>query len=116
MNGPAAAVVAETGDELEANLWAAALRDAGLRTEVLMRGPAAALGGVAAFPSSTYQLIVDRSRIDLARSLIADLGGAQRLAPIGQEPVADPMRIVWMMAAGIAAFLGLGFLLRLLNG
>jgi hypothetical protein len=116
MSGPGAAVVAETGDELEANLWAAVLRDAGLPGQVIMRGPAAALGGVAAFPTSTFQVLVRRDNIEMARSLIADLGGADRLSPVAAGPVANPMRIVWLMAAAIGAILGVGLLLRLLAG
>jgi hypothetical protein len=116
MNEAGATVVAETNDEIEANLWADALRDAGFRSGVIMRGPAAALGGVAAFPSSTFQVLVERIHLDSARSVIADLGGASRLAPVVEAPQGNPMRIAWLMAGGIAAFLAFGLILRAVSG
>jgi hypothetical protein len=111
-----AVVVAETADEVEAHLWAGALRDAGLRSEVLMRGPAGALGGVVAFPASSFQVLVQRGALETARNVIAELGGARRLMPVAPASAGNPMRIAWLMGGAIVAFLGLGLLLRLLEG
>lgn len=110
-----AVAVAETTDEVEANIFADALRDAGMRAEVIRRGVGAALGGAVAFPATAYHVVVEPGSLEAARNVIADLGGSRRLLPVPGES-GDPMRIVWLLGAVIVAFLGLGLLVRLLAG
>jgi hypothetical protein len=61
-------------------------------------------------------VLVERVSIDSARNVIADLGGASRLSPVAVAPRSNPMRIAWLMAGGIAAFLAFGLIVRLLSG
>lgn len=116
MTAPSVVVVAETSDELEATLWADALRDEGVRAEVMVVGTRGALGGGVLFPGAWFRLLVDRTQFEAARNVIADHGGAEHLAALPPEHTVDPMRFAWIMAAIIAAFFGLGIVWRLAEG
>jgi hypothetical protein len=114
MNEPAVTPLAETSDELEANLWADALRHGGVRTEIMTMGARGALGGGVMFPGAWFRLLVSTDDIDEARAIIADAGGADRIADFEVKAQQNPMRLVWIMAAVIAAFLGAGLVANLL--
>ncbi|MCA9824006.1 MAG: DUF2007 domain-containing protein [Dehalococcoidia bacterium] len=114
MTTPDVLTIAETGDELEANLWADALRDAGVRTEIVTRGTRGALGGGVLFPGAFFQLLVNGDDLDVAREVLGELGGAERIASGTGRDDADPMKLVWVMAAIIGAFFAAGLLLNVL--
>ncbi len=114
MTTPSVVAVAETGDELEANIWADALRDDGIRAELVMLGARGALGGGVMFPGASYRLLVNGDDVELARRVIADLGGSDRLRADDGPGRGNPMWIVWLMAAIIVVFFGAGLLLNAL--
>jgi hypothetical protein len=114
MTNPSVVAVAETSDEVEANIWADALRDDGLMTEIVTLGTQGALGGGVMFPGASYRLLVNGDDVSLARQVIADLGGSDRLRHDDDDVRGNPMRIVWLMAAVIVLFFGAGLLLKVL--
>jgi len=73
-----ATIVAEASDIAEAHIWVDALRDEDIEAAFVERGPGSAFGGATLFGSS-YAVLVPRSRIGEARSVIADLGGGGAL-------------------------------------
>lgn len=83
-------VVARTGDPAKVALWTAALREAGVPTATVEEGFAAAFGGHVA-PATVFALLVPRSELARARSIIADCGGAADLAPVPGATGAPPV-------------------------
>lgn len=77
-SGGGATIVAEASDIAEAHIWVDALRDEDIEAAFVDRGPGSAFGGATLFGSS-YAVLVPRSRIGEARSVIADLGGGSAL-------------------------------------
>lgn len=75
-----AVVVATARDPIEAEIWVAALRDAGLEAATFERGPGAALGG-ASVPWAMHSVVVPGEQLGAARNVLADLAGAAVLAP-----------------------------------
>ena len=95
------AVVATAGDAIEAEIWVAALRDAGIEAATFERGPGAALGG-ATVPWASYTVIVPASRLAAARNVLAELAGASVLAPYrAPSDVRDQRQIILKFALGI---------------
>jgi hypothetical protein len=74
-------IVAEARDEVEAAIWTDALIAAGIPAASYARGVGAALGGASAPGWSVFPVVVDRGQLGAARTVIADLGGGQALAP-----------------------------------
>jgi hypothetical protein len=112
--------VAESQSEIEAELWASALRDAGLRAAVVEVGPGGAFGGAVPLPGWVfYRVLVNDSDVAAARNIIADLDGARALTPI-REFDGDPLarRVVWLVGAGLVfmTLAGMGALLLRLAG
>ena len=114
MSTPSVMPVAETSDELEANIWADALRHEGVRAEIMTMGARGALGGGVMFPGAWFRLLVNARDIDAARAIISGAGGADRVAELDVRGQQNPMRLVWIMAAVIAAFLGAGLVANVL--
>jgi ribulose 1,5-bisphosphate synthetase/thiazole synthase len=112
MTSPSVVTLVETGDELQANLWADALRDEGVRTEIVARGTRDALGGGSLLTGTFFRLLVMSEDLDYARGILADLGGPSHYAESERLSDSDPMRLVWIMAGVIALFLGLGWLMK----
>lgn len=81
MPNESAAVVAQTSDRIEAEIWVDALGDAGIKAMLFERGPGAALGG-AATTLAVYPVLVAQGDIGRARSVIAELSGGAQLAPL----------------------------------
>lgn len=95
-------VVAEAPDAVTAAIWVAALHDAGINAATFSRGHGAAFGGAEAF--ATHVVLVDGSRIADARTVIAELGGASKLAPIPDRKVeAQRQRGALIAVASIVA-------------
>ena len=116
MTAPAVVTVAETSDELEANLWADSLRDEGVRAEVLTVGTRDALGGGVLFPGAWFRLLVNGDDLDLAREIITGLGGEARLSRQASGTTDNPMRLVWLLGGVIVLFFAGGLLLKALVG
>jgi hypothetical protein len=75
-------VVARTGDPATLALWMAALEAAGIPASSYQEGIGAALGG-GAFPGlSAFAVVVPRSQLGQARTVIAECGDAAALAPV----------------------------------
>src|SRR5690606_39260074 len=94
-----ATIVAETSDLAEANVWLDALRDAGLAANLVERGAGAAFGGAHLPFGVSFRLITDEAHLDRARSIIADLGGARKIAPYrdADEAGQRTTSLIWMM-------------------
>ncbi len=73
-------VIALAQSELEATLWADALRDAGIKAGLFERGVGAALGG-GAHSLSTFAIVVGREREQDARAVLLELGAGEQLLP-----------------------------------
>ncbi len=100
-------VVAEANDPIEAAIWVDALRDDGLGAESFERGVGAAFGGAATHTFSRFPVLVRSEDYAAARSIIAELGGAARLAPFRsasdeRERANSALKLVGAIAALIA--------------
>lgn len=112
-----AALVAKASDQVEAQIWLAALRDAGIEAATFEVGVGAALGG-AVTGIARFPILVARRDLAGARNVIADLDGAARLAP-----VPDPIRTQRHQRQALGMVLGSGAVIlvvaivaRLLSG
>lgn len=95
-------VVAEAPDAVTAAIWVDALRDAGINAASFSRGHGAAFGGAEAF--AIHIVLVDENRIADARTVIAELDGASRLAPIpNRKAEAQRQRGALIAVASIVA-------------
>lgn len=74
-------VVAEASDPVQAEIWVAALRDAGIEAATFERGVGAALGGAVTTGVSRFPVIVASRDLVAARNVISELDGAAHLAP-----------------------------------
>ena len=86
---PARVIVAEAPDAVTAAIWVDALRDAGINAATFSRGHGAAFGGADAF--ATHVVLVDGDQFAAARTVIAELDGASKLAPL-PNPEAETRR------------------------
>jgi hypothetical protein len=108
MAGGGTVVVAEAPDAVSASIWLDALRDAGIEAGMFERGVGAALGGAATPGLSRFAIVVRKEAMLEARNVIAEVGGASRLAPYrdGSEAPGAQRRaiffVVVLIAAGIA--------------
>jgi hypothetical protein len=115
-SSPARIVVAEAPDAVTAAIWVDALRDAGINAATFSRGHGAALGGAEAF--ATHVVLVDSENFAAARTVIAELGGASKLAPIPDHKVEAQRQRGALIAVGsiVAVILAAAVLGRLLTG
>ncbi len=98
-----AAIVAEASDMAEARIWIDALHDAGIEAAFIERGPGGAFGGASLFGLS-YAVLVPRSRIGEARSIIAEMGGGSALVAYRTaEEERERSRRVFLTVAGSVA-------------
>ena len=112
---PAATVVAEAADAVEAGLWVDALEQAGINARVFEQSLGGAMGG-AVTVFARYPVLVPRDSLGAARNVIADIAGAARIAPY-QDPADSRARQsrALRLAGGIALLVVvLGVLSRLL--
>ncbi len=112
-----AAIVARANDPLEAQIWVDALRDAGLEAGMIERGPGAALGG-AFLGVASYPILVRHDQLEPARNIIAELGGAESLAPYSDPAEAsERRRAALMTVVGVMVLVVVSLaLLRLASG
>jgi len=108
-------VVAEAPDAVTAAIWVDALRDVGINAATFSRGHGAALGGAEAF--ATHVVLVDGDKIAAARTVIAELGGASKLAPIPDQKAEIRRQRGAVVAAGVivAAIIAAALFGRLLS-
>ncbi len=104
-----ATIVAVATDPAEARIWLDALRDAGVEAAVLERGAGGALGG-ASLLGDSWAVLVSRARIEEARGVIAELGGAHALvdSPTAEEERAASHR-AFRTVAGAVLLVALAF-------
>ncbi len=88
MEGGRTVVVAEAGDPVQAQIWLDALRDAGIQATSFERGVGAALGGAMTSGWARYPVLVAEGEMAAARNVVAELGGAGLLAPVGDPAAA----------------------------
>jgi hypothetical protein len=88
MTGESPVVVAEARDAIEASIWLDALTEAGISASVFERGVGAALGGAVTPGFSVFLVLVERSSLGAARSVIADIAGAAVLARFRDDETA----------------------------
>jgi hypothetical protein len=99
--------VARTRDAVEAHLWVDMLRDDGIHAVSFEQSVRGALGGATLF-GGMHHIVVRRTDVATARSIIARAGGAHALAPIPtQDTHRDRMVRALLLAGGVAV----GFLL-----
>lgn len=109
-------IVAEAPDAVTATIWVDALRDAGINAATFSRGHSAALGGAEAF--ATQVVLVERDQFAAARTVIAELGGASKLAPIPDREVEAQRQRGALIAVGsiVAVIIAAAVVGRLLTG
>ena len=107
-------VVAEAPDAVTAAIWVDALRDAGINAATFSRGHGAAFGGAEAF--AMHVVLVDGASFAAARTVIAELGGASKLAPIPDRMVESQRQRGALIAVGtiVAAIVVAAVISRLL--
>ena len=109
------ALVAIARDPAEAAIWVDALRQEGIEAASFERGPGAALGGVVGGALSRCHVLVDPDRIEDARNVVAEMGGAAALAPVAAETAianggtgaARALLLALLVAVAIAVVLAL---------
>ena len=112
-----AVIVAVANAEADARIWLDALRDAGVEAALVERGAGGALGGASLFGAS-WAVLVSRARIEDARGVITELGGAGGLvhAPTAEEE-RERARQAFRTVVGAALLVALaGLVLRFALG
>ncbi len=112
-----ATVVAEARDVAEARIWVDALHDEQIQAAFVERGAGSALGGASVFGSS-YSVLVPRSRLGEARTVIAELGGASALVAYRSagEERARARRVFATVAGGVLLLAAMAVVLRFALG
>ena len=94
-----AVVVATAGDSVQASIWVDALRAEGIEATSYEQSVGPALGGAVAVFARFPILVAPESLVD-ARNVIADLDGAEALAPVRDPAEADERRRQALIAVG----------------
>ena len=109
MSGDAPVIVAKADSPVQAELWLAALRDAGIQGATYERGVGGAFGGAVGGPWSSYPVLVAREAVGQARSVIAEMDGASVLQPLSDPSAVRAQQTRILLTAG--AIVGGGLLL-----
>ncbi|MEX2081756.1 MAG: hypothetical protein WEC33_09080 [Dehalococcoidia bacterium] len=86
---------------MQAQIWIDALRDAGLEAGTFERGPGPALGGAVTPGFAAYVVIVRRTEVARARSVIAEISGGEVLAPLPDEQEESRRRAAALLTVGL---------------
>ncbi|GBD24488.1 hypothetical protein HRbin29_02166 [bacterium HR29] len=108
-------VVARTSDPAALAFWLTALEEAGIPAASYEEGIGAAVGGGSLPAFSAFAVVVPRSMLAEARTVIAECGGAGALAAVPGTGLSPLVRWATLVVLGsVAAAVGAAVAVRLL--